>query len=160
MSEHLPWLLEAGTSFVDLGCGCGGVVQHIQSTGATCLGITYQQREVEEATKRGIPNVCFGDIHEFEAYGTVRFDGALCWDVIEHAISPLIVLKNVYNALAPGGRFLMFVPGQRWSRSWYHVLVPLPEQMRHLLELAGFTSTTCIAYDHEDEGQAVYKVTK
>ena len=159
MSEHMPWLLDDGDAFVDLGCGCGGVVQHIQRTGKRACGVTYQHREVEVATSRGIHDVVFGDIHELP-YAPAIFDGAICWDVIEHCIAPLAVLKEAHRVLKPSGRLLMFVPGQRWSQSWYHVLVPLPDQLRHLLELAGFTQTTCIDYGSEDLGQAVYKVMK
>ena len=161
LSNHLPWLLDAGNSFMDLGCGCGGVVRHIQSTGRVCIGVTYQEAEVAEAAKRGVSGVVFGDIHDPASFPPpASLDGALLWDVIEHTLAPLVVLKNIHEALRPGGRLLIFVPGQRWGHSWYHTLVPTQAQMRHLLELSGFTSTTCVDYSREDAEQAVYKVEK
>lgn len=159
MSEHLPWLLDAGDTFLDLGCGCGGVLQHIKAQGKTGVGVSYQQGEVDVARARGL-DAHFGDIHDLQPHGEHRWDGVLLWDVIEHCIAPLVVLKNIHTLLRPEGRLLMFVPGQKWARSWYHVLVPTQIQVRHLLELAGFTNTTCIDYGHEDESQAVYKVVK
>ena len=159
MAEHLPWMLEAGDSFVDLGCGSGGVVAHINALGKHAMGVTYQESEATFAASCGL-EVLHADLHCVEAPPGVAFDGALLWDVIEHCVAPLVVLRNIHKMLTPGGRLLIFVPGQRWGRSWYHIIVPTQPQMRHLLELAGFTQTTCIDYSSEDEGQAVYKVMK
>ena len=157
MAEHLPWMLDAGDSFIDLGCGSGGVVAHINALGKHAVGVTYQASEAKFAASLG-REVIHADLHCLAPYAL--FDGALLWDVIEHCVAPLVVLRNAHALLKPEGRLLIFVPGQRWNRSWYHVLVPTQDQMRHLLELAGFTQTTCISYDHEDVGQAVYKVMK
>ena len=159
LSEHLPWLLDAGDAFLDLGCGSGGVMEHIRALGKNAYGVTYQESEAAACRAKGLEVSC-GDLHTLEPLGDLRWDGALLWDVIEHCVAPLVVLRNAHALLKPGGRLLIFVPGQRWNRSWYHVLVPTQTQMRHLLELAGFTQTTCIDYSSEDEGQAVYKVTK
>jgi glycosyltransferase involved in cell wall biosynthesis/phospholipid N-methyltransferase len=39
-----------------------------------------------------------------------RFDTVVCLNVLEHVGDPLISLKNIHSALAPGGRAVIYVP--------------------------------------------------
>ena len=49
------------------------------------------------------------DSHCFEPWlGT--FDTVVCLNVLEHVRDPLIALRNMYSALAPGGRVVLYVP--------------------------------------------------
>jgi glycosyltransferase involved in cell wall biosynthesis/phospholipid N-methyltransferase len=52
-----------------------------------------------------------------------RFDTVVCLNVLEHVRDPLIALRNMHSALAPGGRAVLYVPqGQRLYSSLDEVL--------------------------------------
>ncbi|HEY0513068.1 MAG TPA: glycosyltransferase [Thermoanaerobaculia bacterium] len=52
-----------------------------------------------------------------------RFDTVVCLNVLEHVRDPLLALRNMYDALAPGGRLVLYVPqGQRLYSSLDEVL--------------------------------------
>lgn len=52
-----------------------------------------------------------------------QFDTVVCLNVLEHVRDPLLALRNMYSALAPGGRLVLYVPqGQRLYSSLDEVL--------------------------------------
>ena len=52
-----------------------------------------------------------------------RFDTVVCLNVLEHVRDPLQSLRNIYNALEPGGRLVLYVPqGQHLYSSLDEVL--------------------------------------
>ena len=52
-----------------------------------------------------------------------QFDTVVCLNVLEHVRDPLIALRNMHSALAPGGRVVLYVPqGQRLYSSLDEVL--------------------------------------
>jgi glycosyltransferase involved in cell wall biosynthesis/phospholipid N-methyltransferase len=52
-----------------------------------------------------------------------KFDTVVCLNVLEHVRDPLLALRNMYDALAPGGRLVLYVPqGQHLYSSLDEVL--------------------------------------
>jgi len=52
-----------------------------------------------------------------------RFDTVVCLNVLEHVRDPLLALRNMHDALAPGGRLVLYVPqGQHLYSSLDEVL--------------------------------------
>jgi glycosyltransferase involved in cell wall biosynthesis len=52
-----------------------------------------------------------------------RFDTVVCLNVLEHVGDPLLALRNMYDALEPGGRLVLYVPqGQQLYSSLDEVL--------------------------------------
>jgi SAM-dependent methyltransferase len=52
-----------------------------------------------------------------------KFDTAVCLNVLEHVRDPLLALRNMYDALEPGGRLVLYVPqGQQLYSSLDEVL--------------------------------------
>ncbi|MFL6195908.1 MAG: glycosyltransferase [Thermoanaerobaculia bacterium] len=52
-----------------------------------------------------------------------RFDTVVCLNVLEHVRDPLLALRNMYDALEPGGRLVLYVPqGQKLYSSLDEVL--------------------------------------
>jgi glycosyltransferase involved in cell wall biosynthesis len=52
-----------------------------------------------------------------------KFDTVVCLNVLEHVRDPLLALRNMYDALQPGGRLVLYVPqGQQLYSSLDEVL--------------------------------------
>src|SRR5207253_8614164 len=52
-----------------------------------------------------------------------EFDTVVCLNVLEHVRDPLVSLRNIHSALAPGGRVVLYVPqGQSLYSSLDEVL--------------------------------------
>jgi cyclopropane-fatty-acyl-phospholipid synthase len=76
-----------GKRVLDLGCGWGGMLDHIREVGAEGVGVTLSSAQVESCRKHGF------DVHLFdardltpEAFG--RFDAVVSMGAFEHFCSP------------------------------------------------------------------------
>ncbi|HVS62534.1 MAG TPA: glycosyltransferase [Thermoanaerobaculia bacterium] len=82
------------------------------------------------------------DRNDFEEWRG-RFDTVLCLNVLEHVGDPLVALRNMFEALAEGGRLVLYVPaGQARFSSLDQVLGHRcrydPAMLRQELEETGF----------------------
>jgi glycosyltransferase involved in cell wall biosynthesis len=57
----------------------------------------------------GIDRVDLEDPNSFAGWQG-KFDTVVCLNVLEHVNDPRVALSNMYSALAPGGRLLLYVP--------------------------------------------------
>lgn len=96
-----------------------------------------------------------------------RCGAALLLDVIEHCVNPGLALRNVSNAMMPGGRLILTVPNPRWSGSRvgtlltgyasgfmpidldlnHHIFTPWPHILAKLLSDAGFSVEEYVTLD-------------
>ena len=121
---------------LDVGCGSGWMMQYMKDRGHEVYGITYSEDEIKYCEAKGLTAInC--DIHEI-IYDKEQFDAVTCWDCLEHAIAPLIVLKEIRRVLKPGGIAMIYMPGQNWIECQSHITVLNQRQMKHLLYLAKF----------------------
>jgi SAM-dependent methyltransferase len=51
---------------------------------------------------------------EIERYRSYHIDSVICFNVLEHIELDETVLRNIYELLEPGGRFLLLVPSHPW----------------------------------------------
>lgn len=145
---------------LDMGCGTGWLVQRLRDEGHYADGITYQATEIVAAEERGVSGLTLGDLHALP-WDDATFDGFVCWDALEHTVAPVHVLGEAYRVLRKGGCGVIFIPSyDKWTNMSYHVLCPLPGQMRHLCDLARFTVEKIIDLSDEALGQGLYFVTK
>jgi glycosyltransferase involved in cell wall biosynthesis len=82
-----------------------------------------------------------------------RFDTVVCLNVLEHVRDPLLALRNMYDALEPGGRLVLYVPqGQKLYSSLDEVLGHRTRYDREMLarELrsTGFEIETLRDFNH------------
>lgn len=148
-------MLQGYNKILDIGCGVGNVVSHLNSIGFNATGVTYQQREVEYAKSLGRNTIIQADMHVLP-FQDNSFDMFLMWDSLEHAIAPLAALHEAKRVVKPGGRGCIFIPSQNWIETPYHIIVPTIRQMRHLLGLAGLSLEAII--DYWGNEQAIYCV--
>ena len=159
--HHLDWVRDCN-SIVDLGCGVGHLVARLHREGRLAVGVTYHPAEVALAAERGIHLVC-RDMQDL-AFPDSTFDAMIMWDSLEHCPSMYDALAEAHRVVKPGGRGLIFIPGQPWQDYPCHIIVPTQRQMKHLLKLTAWEIVELVDlggevndYGKQDE-MAVYKV--
>lgn len=122
MAAHPP---RPGDRVVDLGCGFGDTTQRLaELVGAEgeALGVDVSEPFIEQARKEaegaGAENVRFavGDVQATEFGET--FDYAFSRMGIMFFANPVAALRNVREALAPGGRFCAVVWRRKEDNEW------------------------------------------
>jgi 2-polyprenyl-3-methyl-5-hydroxy-6-metoxy-1,4-benzoquinol methylase len=112
----LPALLAAGARVADIGCGTGHAVVVMARAYPTSTFVGYDtsepalQRARAEAEQAGIPNATFEQRDVAGLTVDRPFDAVMSFDTIHDQADPNAVLRAVYNALVPGGTYLMVEP--------------------------------------------------
>lgn len=96
---------QKGESILDLGCGTGQLAQKIAISGAEVIGIDQAPSMIEQAQKN-YPDLKFtvADARNFEfsqPFDAIFSNAALHW-----VKEPKQVIKCIWQALKPGGRFI------------------------------------------------------
>ncbi len=124
MAAHPP---RPGDQVVDLGCGFGDTTQRLASLVGEeggALGVDVSEPFIEaareEAEQTGATNVQFvvGDVQVMEFDQT--FDYAFSRMGIMFAANPVQLLRNVREALAPGGQLCAVVWRRKLDNEWVH----------------------------------------
>lgn len=126
----LKKFLQAKT-LIDLGCGSGNIVNWFRQKGVTADGITYQKKEVENAKRKFDIDLIHADLHKIPLDDS-SYDNGLMWDVLEHTLAPLIVLREASRVIKQGGKLLLFMPGEYWQHNKAHILCLKPSQIANL----------------------------
>lgn len=125
---------------LDLGCGTGGMLQHLRSFG-DAVGLDNAPEAAAGCRLRQVPFVQgWGTQLPFDAgsFGTVT-----ALDVVEHMSDDLGILQEMYRVLRPGGLLLLTVPAYQFLWSKHDVLNHHQRRyrrrgMRSLVTRAGF----------------------
>jgi len=132
IAAHPP---QPGDGVVDLGCGFGDTTQRLASLvgeGGEALGIDVSEPFIEaareEAEQAGAGNVRFvvGDVQVME-FDRV-FDYAFSRMGIMFAANPVQLLRNVREALSPGGQLCAVVWRRKLDNLWVHRAEQVVEQ--------------------------------
>jgi SAM-dependent methyltransferase len=146
-ASHLP--LKKDARILDLGCGYGEFLYFLQRAGyENAAGVELDPGQAEVARGLGIKNVRCGDGRELLRASPGEFEFISAIDVVEHfpKAQVLELLKLVYAALVPGGKFLCQVPnaGAFYLPVFYmdftHETPFAPTSLKQALEVAGFTN--------------------
>ena len=122
LEAHPP---RGGDRVIDLGCGFGDTTQRLaELVGAegSAFGVDVAEPFIEQARKEaeaaGVENVRFavGDVQVTEFEET--FDYAFSRMGIMFFANPVAALRNVREALAPGGRFCAVVWRRKEDNEW------------------------------------------
>jgi glycosyltransferase involved in cell wall biosynthesis len=104
-----------GRRVLEIGSGTGNMTRHLvprDAYVASDINPLYLQTLRALTQDRPYLDVALTDVTRPESFPapSERFDTVVCLNVIEHVDDDLAALKNVRDALAPGGRAVVLVP--------------------------------------------------
>ena len=99
----------AGESILDLGCGDGTLSLEIQKLGCRVTGVDGSADMAAAARAKGIQAIQM-DAHQMDY--TAQFEAVFSNAALHWMTHPEKVLRGVYRALKPGGRFVGEMGGQ------------------------------------------------
>jgi 2-polyprenyl-3-methyl-5-hydroxy-6-metoxy-1,4-benzoquinol methylase len=105
--------LQDGIEVLDLGCSRGKALLLMAETfpNSRFTGYDFSAQAIEtasaDAAQRQLDNVRFGVQDAAALHEPDRYDLACTFDAIHDQAQPAVVLRNIYQALRPGGVYLM-----------------------------------------------------
>ncbi len=168
--DLIGWLQpQEDERILDLGCGTGLLANEIRNYGADVIGIDNSLEMVAKA-KAAYPQIRFEVRNATDFTFAEKFDAVFSNAVLHWINESAKVVACVYNALAPGGRFVMEMGGKGNNKSimgaikkamvdegladkivadfWYF---PSVAEYTALLEAHGFTVRQVLYFDRDTE---------
>jgi trans-aconitate methyltransferase len=147
---------QLGERILDIGCGTGHLTAQIADSGARVVGVD-RSPEMASAARKAYPNLQFEVADARDLRFRAEFDAVFSNATLHWICEPELVIRSVWNALRPGGRFVAefggkgnigkmkkafdqalaeLQPGQQVDiNPWYY---PSVSQYATLLEKKGF----------------------
>ena len=148
-AQIMKFLPPAPAKVLDVGVGSGWTSEIFARSGYQVTGLDISSDMIDIARRRDC-NVQFL-VADYEA-GPISgvFDGAVIYDALHHSENEYLVIKNIYEALAPGGVLVTIEPGSGHSTAPYSLAavakygttekdMPYRLQKKHM-KRAGFAS--------------------
>lgn len=113
--------LAAGSHVIDMGCGWGLSTEVMAYAGFRVTSLDINPSFVELVNRRAerLGHPVAAVVGRFDHIpGDDRYDGALFYECLHHAIRPWEVLEYVRGRLRPGGKLM--IAGEPFNRSWPH----------------------------------------
>lgn len=104
-----------------LEAGCGSTSHLPLNPQWQLTGIDLSERQLAKNTR--LYEKVLGNLETYR-WGCAQFDMIICWDVIEHLPNPQMALKNLFDALAPGGLLVLAFPHLHSIKGWVTRLTP------------------------------------
>jgi 2-polyprenyl-3-methyl-5-hydroxy-6-metoxy-1,4-benzoquinol methylase len=142
--------VEKDAPILEIGCGAGHFLYYLKKRGyLNFLGIDISESQVKFCSETITPNVKHADVFEFLADKRNSYTVISSSDVIEHIPKEQVIpfLKQIYQALKPGGILLLKLPNMSNPfsldsryRDFTHECGFTEESMYQVLYMAGFQS--------------------
>lgn len=140
---------QPGARVLDLGCGKGHFVRACMDAGLDAEGVDLSDTAVRHAVEQLKVRATCGQFAEIRP-SLGRFDAITFWATIEHLPDPIGMLREIHQALEPGGYLFLdtgigddrldrMLPGcVQWYDPPQHLFVFSEQGMRQALSRAGF----------------------
>jgi 2-polyprenyl-3-methyl-5-hydroxy-6-metoxy-1,4-benzoquinol methylase len=108
---------------LEIGCGSGEFLSHMQQSGWDVEGIDFDAKAVENVREKYGINARVGSLENFR-YAEKSFDAITMNHVIEHVHDPVSLLQECYRILKPGGYLVLVTPNinsfghQKFKTNW------------------------------------------
>lgn len=128
---------------LDAGCGTGGMMLFLKNFGSV-FGIDISQQALKFCRKRGLKEAKQASIEKIP-FENESFNLVTSFDVLYHqwVKDDLLVLKEFYRVLKPGGYLLLRVPAYSWLRGRHDEVVATrhrysKNELAQKLRISGF----------------------
>ena len=140
---------------LDVGCAHGTLLTILSDKIKCGKGLDISQTVLEQTKSNNTKeNLTFSSYNGTELELTEEIDKITLLDVLEHAFEPDVLVKNIQQALRPGGYLIVEVPFTGWlSELVYgeyhqgHLRYYDPEYLQKYLEGYGFEMTYTKTYN-------------
>jgi trans-aconitate methyltransferase len=105
-----------GERILDLGCGTGHLTAQIAESGALVMGVD-RSAEMVSAAQAAYPNLKFDVIDARKLAFNEKFDAVFSNATLHWIHEPEAVLRGIFRALRPGGRFVAEMGGKKNIRA-------------------------------------------
>ena len=137
-----------GKTVLDVGCGFGYGTASLAESALSATGVDPYEPAIQYARNR-YPGCRFivGDVESIDASRN-SFDVVVSMEVIEHVQAPETFLDHIRGILAPHGTIVISTPNSLVTSpdgtpsDPTHLREYTPDEFRHILAAAGFTSVT------------------
>ena len=103
--------LKPGDTFLDLGCGCGAIAEHMaELTGAVPYGVNLDPSQIEKAWRNpNLPrdNFAVGDFNKVLEFADASLDAVYAIQPMTYVSDHAFTFSEVFRVLKPGGRFII-----------------------------------------------------
>jgi SAM-dependent methyltransferase len=106
---------------LDVGCGTGANSAVLAAKGHLVRGVDVSEAAIARYRARGF-NGGLADLESGIDYPDASFDVIFCSEVIEHIVSPEILVSEMSRLLRPGGQIVLSTPN---SAFWLYRLLAL-----------------------------------
>lgn len=152
-------LIKDSKKMLDIGCANGEFLKFAQNYQWDTYGIEISDEGYKESLKKGI-KVLNAPLRECKLPDN-EFDCVSLWDVIEHLISPIDELKEIYRVLKPNGKLYISTPnhlkglvqGKDWfgyNASYEHLFYFEPSTIITMLSNVGFKIDDCFSHENNN----------
>jgi ubiquinone/menaquinone biosynthesis C-methylase UbiE len=111
LSQAIVQEIESCTTAVDLGCGTGELIIHLQQKAQTVIGVDSSAQMLKEtrkrfSSKRGVPDLRLGELEHLPLSDRAA-DLVVISMVLHHISTPAIAIAEAYRILKPEGTLLI-----------------------------------------------------
>ncbi|MGN7231025.1 class I SAM-dependent methyltransferase [Priestia megaterium] len=96
---------QAGEHILDIGCGTGEFISQLHKLHVLATGIDCSENMIEQA-RHQYPTLSFEQLNALNLPYYEQFDAVFSNATLHDIRPPHLVIKNIYNALKPNGRFV------------------------------------------------------
>jgi 2-polyprenyl-3-methyl-5-hydroxy-6-metoxy-1,4-benzoquinol methylase len=145
-----------GGNLLDIGCAEGFFLFNASKAGYITKGIELSQDAAAYARGEFDIDVETKPLEELQ-FSQDYFDVVTLWQVLEHLPYPLMILKEIYRILKPGGLIVVAtpniagIPAKVFGRRWWnikrgHINQFTPKTLVAVLKNAGFKNVSSVSY--------------
>lgn len=140
----------ADGSLLDVGCSVGFFLEVAQENGYIVDGVELSSEAIALAKDSIRGQIIQADANTFIRESKKSYDVVTAFDIIEHTQNPILFLKDLHEALKPGGvlvisapdtdHFLRYIMGSSWPmlQPDQHTFLLSKRAIRKMLKAQGF----------------------